>query len=185
MDSAWQIIAIILDRFCHDGIDRFFLIFHGVWVSDFDGNFLQDFYSYLKKNLLNLLLPGTVYPEAYAPSSQIFGSVLFGRCAADRHVKRSAACQSEHAAIYLVRHCFHVWQCSGASHYVSFWFSACFALSLGSKFDIKATLLGYSGSTLSSFGPETNIANATQLFISMMFMAGVMLLLSHLNMRRQ
>lgn len=185
VDSARLIIVLILDRFCYDGIEGLFFIFHGVWIFDFNGNFRQDFYSYLKKNLLNSLLPGTVYPEAYAPSSQIFGSILFGDVPQTDMSSAQLLANLNTQQYTLFGVVFMFGSVLGPA--ITFIFGSVLVLlyRLGPSLIFRAMSLGYFGSTLSSFGPETNIANATQLFISMMFLAGVMLLLSRLNMRRQ
>ena len=66
----------IFRRFSQGGLDRLILVYQSFVVHGYDGTMAGNYGAYLSKNALNLLLPGTPYLEAYAPSSQLFGAVL-------------------------------------------------------------------------------------------------------------
>lgn len=65
----------ILKRLATQGVDQFILI--NLTFSEYDFEYTKQFVVYMYKNFINLMLPGTIYPEAYAPSSQLFTDVLF------------------------------------------------------------------------------------------------------------
>ena len=57
-------------------LDRYILLFDAHLYSGHSGAYALQFAEYLGKNLLNLVLPGTPFPEAYAPSSNLMPAVL-------------------------------------------------------------------------------------------------------------
>jgi hypothetical protein len=57
-------------------LDRYILLFDAHLYSGHSGAYALQFVEYLGKNLLNLVLPGTPFPEAYAPSSNLMPAVL-------------------------------------------------------------------------------------------------------------
>lgn len=66
----------IFYRLSAGGFDRFMLI-AATFVSGESSSYgLQEYLPYLVKNFANLMLPGTVYLEAYAPSSQLLPQVI-------------------------------------------------------------------------------------------------------------
>lgn len=76
MDVANEALKQIFYRLSWGGVDRFILLFQSFIFENFNFSFASHFLTYLGKNTLNLLLPGTPFPEAYYPSSQFFSQVL-------------------------------------------------------------------------------------------------------------
>jgi len=76
MDVANTALKQMLYRLSWGGVDRFILLFQSFIFEDFNFSFVSHFLTYLGKNTLNLLLPGTPFSEAYYPSSQFFSEVL-------------------------------------------------------------------------------------------------------------
>jgi len=58
-------------------LDRYILTFHNFATNGFDASYAAQVMGYLGKNFLNLVLPGTPFPEAYSPSSNLFVQTLF------------------------------------------------------------------------------------------------------------
>lgn len=73
---VFDIFSQIFYRFSQGGIDRFLLIFQSFVINTFDSDISSEFVNYLAKNTLNLILPGTPFPDSYAPSSQLFPIVI-------------------------------------------------------------------------------------------------------------
>ena len=63
-------------RLAQGGIDRFMLIYQSFVVEGFDPVTAQAFGAYVAKNSFNLVLPGTPFPEAFSPSSQLFHQAI-------------------------------------------------------------------------------------------------------------
>lgn len=57
-------------------LDRYVIIFHSHLYEGHSPAYAREFSSYLGKNLSNLMLMGTPYPEAYVPSSNLLVPVL-------------------------------------------------------------------------------------------------------------
>lgn len=73
---AYDVSKQIFYRLSWGGIDRFLLIFQSFSINSYDSDTAIKFVNYLAKNALNLILPGTPFPESYAPSSQLFPEVI-------------------------------------------------------------------------------------------------------------
>jgi hypothetical protein len=78
MNVVNDIISQVFYRFSWGGIDRFFLVFQSFIFNTLDPGMTIEFVIYLAKNTLNLLLPGTPFPESYVMSSQLFPQVIQG-----------------------------------------------------------------------------------------------------------
>ena len=76
LQSLGFLVNEIFTRLSVGGFDRFMLISTTFLPLESSSYVLQEFLPYLLKNMMNLLLPGTPYPEAYAPSSQLFPEVI-------------------------------------------------------------------------------------------------------------
>jgi hypothetical protein len=76
VNVIYEIFYQILYRFSQGGLDQFILIFQSFIIYAFDLETASKFVTYLGKNTLNLILPGTPFPEAYLPSSQLFHEVI-------------------------------------------------------------------------------------------------------------
>ncbi len=64
----------ILYRISWQGLDRFLIILNTYLIPDLSATL--DFLQYVTNNFFNLIAPGTIFPEAYAPSSQIFSQIV-------------------------------------------------------------------------------------------------------------
>ncbi|GBL32940.1 hypothetical protein EMGBS12_12500 [Methylophilaceae bacterium] len=64
----------ILYRLAWGGSDRLILIMNSYLIPDFEAT--SNFILYLIKNFINLTLPGTIFSDAYLPSSQIFVDII-------------------------------------------------------------------------------------------------------------
>ena len=66
----------IMLRLSANGIDRYFLTFNSFIVDSYSPSVAIDYLTYASKNTINLLMPGTIFPEAYAPSGQLFSQII-------------------------------------------------------------------------------------------------------------
>ncbi len=57
-------------------LDRYILLFDAHLYSGHSGAYALQFLEYIGKNFLNLVLPGTPFPEAYVPSSNLMPALL-------------------------------------------------------------------------------------------------------------
>lgn len=76
MDTLVQVIDSIFLRFAAV-LDRYLLIFHHFIAQDWSAAYSFQFLTYLSRSLANLLLPGTPFTDAYAPTSSLLVNVLF------------------------------------------------------------------------------------------------------------
>ena len=157
----------ILDRLCYGGLDRFILVFHGFWVGDFGTAFILDFAVYLYSNLVNLVLPGTIYENAYAPSAQIFDKLLYGKVpntpsSADYLFANLNTQPFTLFGLFILLFGFF----SPVAIFV-FGYALVRLYELLDSMLIRAVIISFFFATLSCFGFETNIANAIQQFFSM------------------
>lgn len=75
-DVLLDVIRQILYRLSWGGLDRFMLIYQSFYADGYDASTAITFVKYLIENTLNLVLPGTPFPDSYAPSSQLFPQVI-------------------------------------------------------------------------------------------------------------
>jgi hypothetical protein len=73
--SLGSMLAVIGYRVA-TSLDRYILLFDTHLYGGHSGTYALQFAEYLGKNFLNLVLPGTPFPEAYAPSSNLMPAVL-------------------------------------------------------------------------------------------------------------
>ena len=74
-----DLITRVVYRLGWSGFDRFVLLLSTELNDGFLFSTRLDFVTYQLKNLINLLLPGTPYKDALAPSSQLFEQVIGNR----------------------------------------------------------------------------------------------------------
>ena len=77
LNSSVLVFEKILIRLTNHGMDQFILI--NLSFLEYDFEYTKQFSLYIYKNFINLMMPGTVYPESYSPSSQLFTDILFKR----------------------------------------------------------------------------------------------------------
>jgi hypothetical protein len=66
----------IMLRLSSGGLDRYFLLFNSFILDSYSHIVAIDYSVYVSKNTINLVVPGTIFPEAYAPSGQLFSQVI-------------------------------------------------------------------------------------------------------------
>jgi hypothetical protein len=66
----------IFYRFSWGGLDQYIIIFKSFILEDYDDDNIKSLITYLIKNFINLVLPGTPYPNSYFPTSQIFFKII-------------------------------------------------------------------------------------------------------------
>ena len=71
-----DVFHLIMWRLSANGLDRYILLFNTFIIDSYSYITAIDYAVYASKNAMNLMLPGTVYPESYAPSGQLFSQVI-------------------------------------------------------------------------------------------------------------
>ncbi len=74
--AIYDLFGAIGYRLAWGGLDQFLLLFHSFILNSYDISTSLNLLSYIAKNFINLVSPGTPFMEAYAPSSQLFYSVI-------------------------------------------------------------------------------------------------------------
>ena len=170
LEAATFLIGEIFYRLSAGGFDRCMLLFTAFSSSLLPEYGSQQFLPYLLKNLVNLLLPGTPFTEAYAPSSQIFWQVLDSK-SLDGDVSANYLLTSINSQAYTI---------FGVMTVIGGWLAPlllvgynlifCIAYNLFYSFFIRATLVYLYIVTLSSFGFEVGFGYAFHVFICLVFM---------------
>lgn len=179
----YDIINQILYRLSWGGIDRFSLIVQSFLTNAFDYDYAREFFNYLAKNTLNLLLPGTPFPESYAPSSQLFSQVIH-KADMNGEMDTEVLIRALNTQPYTI---------FGVS-VIMFGFAAPIVLYLStfayisifnkiSNMLIKITMVYFFWIALSSFGLEVCIGNSVHLFVSILLMYFLMKVFSQFRMR--
>lgn len=75
-DQLRKILEVIFIRLAQNGLDMYLLIFNSFIGVSYDLFLSSELIIYILKNSVNLLLPGTIFPEAYAPSGQFFIEII-------------------------------------------------------------------------------------------------------------
>jgi hypothetical protein len=78
LGEIYLLFENIFYRLTWGGLDQFFLLHHEFIRNSRDHAIRMDFIVYLAKNMVNLILPGTPFQDAYAPSSQLFPDLING-----------------------------------------------------------------------------------------------------------
>jgi len=76
LSSLSLLMNEIFYRLSAGGFDRFMLIANTFLSAEISSYGAQEYLPYMLKNFANMILPGTVYLEAYAPTSQLFSQVI-------------------------------------------------------------------------------------------------------------
>jgi hypothetical protein len=170
LDAASLLVDEIFYRLSAGGFDRCMLLFTAFSSSLVPEYGTQQFLPYLLKNLVNLLLPGTPFTEAYAPSSQLFWQVMNSR-PLDGDVSANYLLASINSQAYTI---------FGVMTVIGGWLAPlllvgynlffCIAYNLFYSFFIRITLIYLYMVTLSSFGFEVGFGYAFHVFICFIFM---------------
>lgn len=167
---AYDIFKQILYRLSWGGIDRFLLIVQSFCIDTLDSGTTREFITYLSKNTLNLLLPGTPFPEAYAPSSQLYPQVIHKNLVAGE-IDTNSLINSFNTQPYTIFGVFIIIFGFAAPLVL---FVVTFAyIYIFNKIDnvfIKLTMLYFFTGALSSYGIEAVLGNSVHLFVSILIM---------------
>lgn len=175
---VYDIFSQIFYRFSQGGIDRFLLIFQSFIINTFDSDISRDFINYLAKNTLNLILPGTPFPESYAPSSQLFPKVIEYNLAGG-DIDSSALLASLNSQPYTIFGIFMIIFGIAAPVFLYFFvFIYIFIFNKINNIFLKITMLYFFTGALSSYGIEIAFGNSVHVFISIMLIYFLIKILS-------
>lgn len=175
---TYDVFSQIFYRFSHGGIDRFLLIFQSFIINTPDPGITIDFMNYLAKNTLNLILPGTPFPEAYAPSSQLFPQVIeYNLLGGD--VGRKELIMSLNTQPYTMFGVFMIIFGFAAPVFLClFTFGFIFIYGKFKNVFLKITMIIFFAGALSSYGIETTIGDSVHLFASVLLLYFLIRILS-------
>lgn len=181
--AAYEVMRQIVYRFCQGGLDQFLLISHSFIANGFDADTAINFISYLSKNTWNLIMPGTPFPEAYAPSSQLLSQVIEKNL---RGIFQGADARallvSFNTQPYTIFGVFVV--LVGLFAPIAVFLSTLLFISFYNRIRsdfLKITLLYFFFMSLPSFGIEAVFGNSVHLLVSMLIMYGMMNVFSRLR----
>lgn len=162
----------IFYRFSQGGLDQFILIFNSFVINSYDSKTAIDFFIYFSKNLTNLLLPGTLFPEAYAPTSQIFPDVLLkktlGWSGGSDKISLLRSFNTQPYTVYGLFVILFGWL-SPIAFFASFLiFIKAFTRVL--YVPLSLTMIYFFAGFLPCYGPEAVIGNSFNFFISIVFL---------------
>jgi len=179
----YDIINQILYRLSWGGVDRFSLIVQSFSTNAFDYDYAREFFNYLAKNTLNLLLPGTPFPESYAPSSQLFSQVIH-KGDMSGEIDTEVLIRALNTQPYTIFGVLVIMFGFAAPIvlYLST-FAYIFVFNKTSNTFIKITLIYFFWVALSSFGLEVCIGNSVHLFVSILLMYFLIKVFSLFRMR--
>lgn len=76
LNDIFDLLNGIGYRLAWGGLDQFLLVFHSFILNSYEMSTALNLITYAAKNFINLIAPGTPFIDAYAPSSQLFYSVI-------------------------------------------------------------------------------------------------------------
>ncbi len=182
-EQIMELIDSIFYRLSWGGLDQYFLLFQSFLVDGYDYQSANNFLTYLFKNTLNLLLPGTPFPEAYAPTSQLLPHLLFKEPLVSV-LERTQLVLSLNTQPYSLFGIFIV--LFGLFAPISLYlFSAVlsFVYFRFNSFIPKLVMLYFFFGALSSYGIEAVIGNSGIFFVSLFSMYFLLKLLSRLQIQ--
>ncbi len=178
---VYDIANQIFYRFSQGGIDRFLLIFQSFVINSFDPATSREYVIYLAKNTLNLLLPGTPFPESYVPSSQLFAQVL-EKNLVGWDLDSSALLIQLNSQPYTIFGVFIIiFNFTAPAVLYLFTFVFIFVFNRMSHIFSKITMLYFFAGALSSYGIEIAIGNSAHLFVSILIMYFLLKLFSRFH----
>ncbi|MDC1035676.1 hypothetical protein OAQ98_04280 [Alphaproteobacteria bacterium] len=168
----------ILYRLSAGGFDRFMLISTSFLSSEISTYGIKEFLPYMSKNLINLLMPGTIYSEAYAQSSSLFAEVIKSK-------PLNGDVSSEWLLSQINSQAYTIF---GVITIMTGWLAPififvynlilCFLYSITKHFLIRISLIYFYFTALSSFGFEVALGYAYHIIISLFFMYYFLLIFS-------
>lgn len=173
----------IIYRLSWGGIDRFLLVFQSFSIDSFDLNTEREFVNYLAKNTLNLILPGTPFPESYAPSSQLFPQVIEKNLVGGE-IDKSALIISLNTQPYTLFGVFIIiFGFTAPIFLYLFTFAYVFIFNKIGNVFIKITMLYFFIGALSSYGIEVVLGNSVHLLVSISLMYFLLKIISYYSVR--
>ena len=173
----------ILYRLSWGGIDRFLLVFQSFVIDNFNSDTSREFVIYLAKNTLNLLLPGTPFQEAYAPSSQLFPLVIRNQ-AMNGNIEVTDLLLNLNTQPYTLFGVFTI--IFGLAAPVFLYFFVFILVFIYNKIRaplIKISLLYFFSASLASYGFEVVIGDSAHLFVSILLMYFLIKIFSRFHTR--
>lgn len=167
--SINSLIDSILYRFSWGGLDRFIVVAQSYLAADL-GETL-DFIVFALKSFFNLTLPGTIFLEAYTPTSQIFPVVMEKEIANLNISNIEFISRQFNTQAYTLYGIFIIIFKYFAPIFL-FIFSYSYSRIFASSTNIFMRILSvyFFWSLLFSFGIEVVVVNSIHLFLSMIFM---------------
>jgi hypothetical protein len=150
-------------------------------VNSYDPLTAQEFMAYLSKNTLNLVLPGTPFPESYAPSSQLFEQVIEknlvgGEVDAESLIKALNTQPYTVFGIFII-----LFGPTSPVFLFVFTFGYIFIYNKFNDVFVKILMLYFFWGVMTSFGFETVIGNSVRMYLSIFFMYFLINIFSYLG----
>ena len=171
----------IFYRLSAGGFDRFMLISTSFLSSEISSYGVQEYFPYMIKNLINLLMPGTPFIEAYAPTSQLFSDVIQMK-PLDGEVSAEYLLRSINSQAYTIFGVFTVMAGWMAPVFIFLYnFIFCALYSLINHLILRMAIIYLYFTTLMSFGFEVAAGYTYHVIISWFFMYYFMLGISKIK----
>lgn len=175
------LIEEVIYRLSAGGFDRFMLISTTFLSLDILSYGTQEYLPYIFKNFINLIMPGTIFVEAYAPSSQLFNDVIDTK-SLDGEVTSSFLLKKINSQAYTIYGVITIITGWLAPIFIFLYnFIFCFLYTHIKHFIIRISLIYFYFISLSSFGFEVAAGYSVHIIISLFFMYYVLLILSKFN----
>lgn len=166
-----DLIDTVFYRFAMGGFDRFLLVYQSFISDTPEFSYRIEYSWYLFESSINLITPGTPFPESYAPSSQLFPFVIERGSMEGRYEDATSLIAAMNTQPYTGYGVFMI--CFGfLSPLVTFLFMISTTLALrrfASPLLVIATIYFFHG-FLSSYGLDAVIGNTFHLVVSMAFL---------------
>lgn len=166
----YELPKTVFYRFSQTGADRLLLVFQSFVVDGYSLGMAQEFVVYLTKNALNLLLPGTPFMEAYAPSSQLYPVVL-AKGAMLGEMNLSTLMHSFNTQAYTIFGALTI--VFGVAAPVALCLFACIFIFIFNRIQnlfVRMTMLYFFSEALACHGLEVVLANSAHVLVSAWFM---------------
>jgi len=179
LDIFLNTVDHILYRISWQGLDRFLIILNTYLIPNLNASL--DFLSYVTKNFFNLILPGTIFPEAYAPSSQIFSQVVDKSIDTYSVIDPASLIKRLNTQPYTIYGVFIIIFGFLAPFFLflfSYLCSYIYNTISGALF--RLATLQFFWATTASFGPEVVLANTAHFLLSIIILTYTMNFISYL-----
>ncbi len=159
----------IAERLFSGGVKQYLMIFNEFLMKPYDLVYVIEFLSYQVKNFINLIAPGTIFPESYMPSSNIFFNVI-NRDILDFEVNELYLASNLNTQPYTIFG-FLIIVFGIFTPIAIFFIGVAFVtlFSIFSSYVLRIVLITLFYSILNNFGFETNIFYAMNFLLSITF----------------